>query len=341
MPSRSRPRLEDVAARVGVSTGTVSLVLSNAPGPSAATRERVMAAAADLGYRPDRTASLLARRRACLLGVMLDVRNSFHADLVAEVQDSAEAAGYDVLLSTISPTRDDRRAIETLMDSRCEALILLGPDAPANRLSSLGEQIPVVVVGRRLRSATVDVVRSADDKGLAAAVDHLTGLGHRDIAYVDGGRGTIATDRRSGYLRAMGRHGLRDRIRVVDGGQTEAAGMHAAEDLLSSAARPTAVVTFSDRVALGLLDGLDRRGVRVPEEMSIVGYDDSPTAHLPHVDLTSVSQDTHAQAQRAVAAAVERLDEDRRECLEVVLEPRLVIRHSTAPPYGRSQPAVT
>jgi DNA-binding LacI/PurR family transcriptional regulator len=89
-----------------VSTGTVSLVLSNAPGPSAATRERVMAAAAELGYRPDRTASLLARRRAHLLGVMLDVRSTFHAELVAELHDAAEAAGYDVLLSTVTPTRD-------------------------------------------------------------------------------------------------------------------------------------------------------------------------------------------------------------------------------------------
>src|SRR6185369_16220693 len=129
-----RPRLEDVAARVGVSTGTVSLVLSNAPGPSAATRERVMAAAAELGYRPDRTASLLARRRAHLLGVMLDVRSTFHAELVAELHDAAEAAGYDVLLSTITPTRASRRAIETLVDSRCEALVLLGPDAPTARL---------------------------------------------------------------------------------------------------------------------------------------------------------------------------------------------------------------
>ena len=219
-----RPRLEDVAAKVGVSTGTVSLVLSNAPGPSAATRERVMAAAAELGYRPDRTASLLARRRAHLLGVMLDVRSTFHAELVAELHDAAEAAGYDVLLSTVTPTRDSRRAIETLVDSRCEALVLLGPDAPTARLTTLGEQIPVVVVGRRLRSATLDVVRSADDHGVAAAVDHLVGLGHRDIAFVDGGPGTIATDRRSGYLRAMRRHGLDDRVRVLAGDPTEVAG---------------------------------------------------------------------------------------------------------------------
>lgn len=327
-----RPRLEDVAARVGVSTGTVSLVLSNAPGPSAATRERVIAAATELGYRPDRTASLLARRRAHLLGVMLDVRSTFHAELVAELHDAAEAAGYDVLLSTVTPTRDSRRAIETLMDSRCEALVLLGPDAPTARLNALGEQIPVVVVGRRLRSATLDVVRSADDHGVSAAVDHLVGLGHRDIAFVDGGTGTIATDRRSGYLRAMRRHGLDEQVRVLAGDHTEVAGTSAAKDLVAADAPPTAVVTYNDRVALGLLDGLLRAGVAVPEEMSVVGYDDSPSAHLPHVDLTTVSQDTRRQAENAVQAAIERLDGARTTPRQVVLEPHLVVRRTTSAP---------
>jgi DNA-binding LacI/PurR family transcriptional regulator len=333
---RRRPRLDDVAAKVGVSTGTVSLVLSNAPGPSAATRERVMAAAAELGYRPDRTASLLARRRAHLLGVMLDVRSTFHAELVAELHDAAEAAGYDVLLSTVTPTRDSRRAIETLVDSRCEALVLLAPDAPTPRLTTLGEQIPVVVVGRRLRSTTLDVVRTADDHGVGAAVEHLVELGHRDIAFVDGGQGTIATDRRSGYLRAMRRHGLEDRVRVLAGDQTEVAGTSAAKDLVDGDHPPTAVVTYNDRVALGLLDGLLRAGVAVPEEVSVVGYDDSPSAHLPHVDLTTVSQDTRRQAENAVQAAVERLDAGRTTPRQVVLEPRLVVRRTTSVPRARA-----
>jgi DNA-binding LacI/PurR family transcriptional regulator len=310
----------------------VSLVLNNSAGPSTATRERVLAAAADLGYRPDRTASLLARRRSCLIGAMLDVRNTFHAELVADLHDAAEAAGYDLLLSTITPTRDSRRAIETLMDSRCEALILLGPDAPSSRLTSLGEQMPVVVIGRRLRSTSVDVIRSADEHGVAAAVDHLVGLGHRRIAYADGLRGTIATDRRSGYLRGLRRHGLADAAMVVAGGQTELSGSRAARELLAAEHPPTAVIAFNDRAALGLLDGLLRAGVSVPDAMSVIGYDDSPSAHLPQVDLTTVSQDTRRQAEEAVAAVLERLDGGRTERREVVLEPRLVVRRTTAPP---------
>jgi DNA-binding LacI/PurR family transcriptional regulator len=187
-------------------------------------------------------------------------------------------------------------------------------------------------------------VRTADDHGVAAAVEHLADLGHRDIAFVDGGRGTIATDRRSGYLRAMRRRGLDDRVRVLAGDQTEVAGSSAAQELVGSEHPPTAVVTYNDRVALGLLDGLLRAGVAVPEEVSVVGYDDSPSAHLPHVDLTTVSQDTRRQAENAVQAAVERLDGARTTPRQVVLEPRLVVRRTTSAPRtekGLTRSAVT
>ena len=187
-----RPRLDDVAARVGLSPASVSLVLRNAPGPSEATRQRVFQAAAELGYRADLTASLLARRRTNLLGAMLDVRNTFHAELVEHLHEAADAVGYDLVLSTVTRNRREDRAVETLLDFRCEALILLGPEVPTARLRSLDRLQPVVVVGRRIVGGTLDVVRSADHVGVGLAVDHLTELGHRDITYVDGGTGTIA-----------------------------------------------------------------------------------------------------------------------------------------------------
>jgi DNA-binding LacI/PurR family transcriptional regulator len=328
----SRPRLEDVAVRVGLSPATVSLVLSNAPGPSARTRRRVLAAAGELGYRPDRTASLLARRRSHLLGVLLEVRNSFHAELVEELQAAAEHAGYELVLSTVTRTRDERRAVETLLDFRCEAVILLGPDAPPARLAALGRQLPVIAVGRRVAADGVDVVRTADDQGVAQAVGYLAGLGHRSITYVDGGRGVIAGDRRRGYRTAMRGHGLAGHIRIIPGDHTEESGLRAAAALLRQPRLPTAVLAFNDRCAVGLLDALNRAGVDVPGSVSIVGYDDSPLARLAHVQLTTVSQDTQQQAERAVAAAIERLDDGRSVAREVVLPPRLVVRHTAGPP---------
>ena len=325
-----RPRLSDVAARAGVSAGLVSLVLRHQPGPSEQTRARVFEAAHDLGYRADRTASLLARRRSQHLGVVMDVRNTFHAELVAEMDAAATRRGYDLVLSTLTPTRDERTATENLLDFRCEGLILIGPEDRAGWLTSLGQEQPVVSVGRRLKSDSVDVVRAADDLGVAQAVAHLADLGHRDIAFVDGGRGTIASDRRRGYRQAMRGHGLAERIRIIPGDHTEEAGIRAAPELLNGPA--TAVVASNDRCAVGLLDRLARLGVTVPGSMSVAGYDDSMLARLGHVDLTTVSQDAPGQAGEAITLLAERLDDGRAEPREVVLPPRLVLRGTTAPP---------
>jgi DNA-binding LacI/PurR family transcriptional regulator len=329
-PSR-RPRLDDVAARVGLSPASVSLVLRNAPGPSEATRQRVFQAAADLGYRADMTASLLARRRTNLLGATLDVRNSFHAELVEHLHDAADAVGYDLVLSTVTSTRGEDRAVETLLDFRCEALLLLGPEVGTARLKALDRLRPVVVVGRRIPGGGLDVVRSADHAGVGLAVDHLGDLGHRAIAYVDGGTGTIAADRRRGYRTAMRRRGLGELMNIIPGDHTEESGSRAARTLLR-VGLSSAVITFNDRCALGLLDTLSRDGIDVPGALSVVGYDDSPSAQLAHVSLTSVGQDALHQAEQAVAAAVERLDHGRSTHREVVLTPRLVVRGTTAQP---------
>jgi DNA-binding LacI/PurR family transcriptional regulator len=328
--ARTRPRLHDVALHVGVSTASVSLVLRGAPGPSAETRRRVLEAAAQLGYRPDRTASLLARRRRHLLGVLLNIRNPFHAEIVEAVHTEADHRGYEVVLSTVTRDRDEDRAVEALLDFRCEAVLLLGPDAPAARLADLATRLPVIAVGRRVAGDGIDVVRSADDVGVGLALDHLVALGHRDITFVDGGRGAIAAARRRGYRTAMHRYGLSDR--VIAGDHTEDGGIRAGRALASAADRPSAVVASNDRCAVGLLEAFARAGIDVPTDINIIGYDDSSIARLVHIDLTTINQDAAAQAQHAVAAAVERLDGGRTTRREVVLRPRLVIRGSTGPP---------
>ncbi|GDY50969.1 LacI family DNA-binding transcriptional regulator [Streptomyces violaceusniger] len=326
----SRLRLEDVAARVGLSTASVSLVLRGAPGPSERTRQRVLKAAAELGYQPDRNASLLARRRTRLLGVMVDIHSPFHAELVEHLHTAAEAVGYDLALSTQTRTRDEDTAVETLLAFRSEALILLGPTAPATTLTALDRKAPVIAVGRRIADADLDVVRSADDAGVGQIVDHLAGLGHRSIAYIGGGKGVIATDRRRGYRAAMRRHGLGEHVRVLSGDHTEQAGERAARHLLDDGQPATAVVAFNDQCAIGVLAALSRAGVAVPDEVSVAGYDDDALSRLSCFSLTTVSQGAEEQARCAVAAAVERLDEGRTTPREVVLPPRLVVRGSTA-----------
>jgi Transcriptional regulators len=332
------PTMRDVAAAAGVSKALVSMIFRNAPGPSAQSRAHVLEVAERIGYRPNRTASLLARRRSRHLGLTMTLRDAHQAELAEEVQAAADGCGYEIVLSAVTRGRDERRAIETLLEYRCEALLLIGPTSPVSEIAALAEQVPVVVLGRRVRQPGVTSIRADDGAGMGALVAHLAGLGHRRIAHIDAGEGTIAADRRHGYEAAMREHGLGQYIRTIHGGLTEQDGIAAAERLLATGDLPTAIVACSDPCALGVLDRLTRAGIDVPTRVSVTGYDDFPIARAPRVNLTTVGQETRRQARLAVQAAVECL-ENRNSAggaetrpRETVLPPRLVIRASTAPP---------
>lgn len=307
----------------------MSIVIRKAPGASAATRQRVLQAADELGYRPDTRARLLRSSRTRLLGVVFGVQHAFHGDLVAGLYDAADRAGYQLALSAVTPGRDERRAVGSMLQDRCEALVLLGPQSPTAYLAELAARLPVVVVARAVRCAAVDVVRTADDEGLRQAVDHLVTLGHRRIAHIDGGRAPGAAERRRGYRQEMHRHGLDSQTRVVPGGLSEEDGAAAARALLHGPL-PTAVTVFNDRCATGVLDVLRRAGLSVPGDISVIGYDDSRLARLSHVSLTTVAQDTERLTTLAVTRAVERLNGGTTAQRELVIPPRLVIRTTTA-----------
>src|SRR5664279_953361 len=330
-PGRDRrPTLADVAARAGVSTALVSTVMRDVPGASAATRQRILQAAQEIGYRPDSRARLLRSNRSRLIGVTFGVQHAFHGDLVSGLYEAADAAGYEIALSAVTPRRDERRAVGSLLQDRCEAMILLGPESRVRYLAELAERCPVVVVARAVNDRAVDVVRTADDEGLRQAVDHLVALGHRRIAHVDGGRAPGAAQRRRGYRQAMHRHGLDAEIHIVPGGLTEEDGAEAARELLALTPRPTAVAVFNDRSATGLLDVFRNAGVRVPQDISVVGFDDSRLARLSHVDLTTVAQDAGRMARLAVGRAIDRLDGTATGGREIVIPPRLIRRGTTA-----------
>jgi DNA-binding LacI/PurR family transcriptional regulator len=323
--------MANVAAAAGVSKALVSIVFRGAAGASEATRARVFQAAERLGYRTNRTASLLKLHRTRHLGVTMNVRNAFHAELIEGIQEAADREGYQIVLSTVTENHGERRAVETLLEFRCESLILLGSELSKPMLDDLATNVPVVLVGRRAAIDTVDVVRTADDKGLRLVVDHLVGLGHHDIAHIDGGRHTISADRRRGYRTAMRRNNEARHVRILGGGTGEVDGWRAAEELLRGDQLPTAVTTFNDHCALGLIDRLTRAGVAVPDAMSVAGYDNAPIAQYAAINLTTVSQEAPVQAQWAVRAAVERLEGVRHDTRESILEPRLIVRGSTGP----------
>jgi DNA-binding LacI/PurR family transcriptional regulator len=323
-----RPTLEDVATQAGVSRALVSIVMRGAPGASADTRERVLQVAADIGYRPDARARMLARGSSRLIGVVFGAAGSFHLELLDGVYSAADGSGYDVILSALTPSRDERRAVETLLDFRCEGVILFGPETDAPVLAG---RLPVVVVGWEVDDPAVDVVRSSDDEGMHAAVDHLVALGHRAIAHVDGGAGPVSAARRRAYHAAMRHHGLESHVRVLDGGFRQEHGIAAARAIVDEGPSATAVVAFNDDVAVGLAESFHRAGVAVPRDVSIVGWDDSSLARLPYLDLTSVRQDVAEMTRLAVERSAARIAGQEIAEREIVLSPELIVRSSTGP----------
>jgi DNA-binding LacI/PurR family transcriptional regulator len=332
-----RPTMRDVAARVGVSQALVSLVFRNAPGASAKTRERVFQAAAELGYRPDTAAQVLRRNRSRHIGVLFTMRQPFDVDLVEAIYRAAERCGYQVVLGPLGVGRTDRQAVEELLAYRSEAMILSGTTTKATQLARVADQMPVVDIGRRFTGDSVDVVRVADERGARLAVDHLVSLGHRSIVHIDGGYLPAAARRRRGYRQAMQRHRLRDEIRILSGDYTEESGATAARRLLDDVQLPTGIFTANDRCAHGVLDTLTRARVDVPGDISVVGYDDSETARLSFVNLTTVRQDATQMAEQAVQAIIERLDHGRIEAKEIVIDPTLVVRGTTGPPRSDNE----
>ncbi|MGW2378633.1 LacI family DNA-binding transcriptional regulator [Streptomyces sp. NPDC001658] len=327
--------MADVAAKAGVSRALVSIVFRNQPGASEETRQRVLRVADEIGYRPDSAARLLARGRSRTIGVMFTVHQTFHTDLIEGIYPEAERLGYDVLLSAAAQGRSEEKAVEALLGHRCEALILLGPDAEPDYLDELGKRAVTVSVSRRVPGARVDFVHSAEGKGVRQAMDHLVELGHRRIVHVDGGRGPGSAERRRSYRASMRRHGLEAEARVIPGAHTEESGIETGRLLLAERDRgqslPTAVLAGNDRCAMGLLMALTRSGVEVPRDLSVVGYDDSHLSHLMPIGLTTVRQDAGLMAEHAVRFAVERLRDPESEPREAVLDPKLVVRGSSGP----------
>ena len=324
--------MEDVAARAGVSRALVSIVFRGVAGASEETRARVLAAAADLDYRPDTRASRLGRGRTRMLGVTFAVGHAFHGEVLRSLYTEADAVGYEVVLSGVTPDRSEGDAVDTLLAERCEGLVLVGSDLSTAAMARLAERLPVVSVLRPARAAGVGVVRTDDALGMRLAVGHLRDLGHERIALLDGGRAPGAAERRQGYRRGMhsapGLHAL-----VMPGGLTELDGAAAARAFLAmSAPRPTGVVAFNDRCALGFVDVVRQAGVRVPEDVSVVGFDDIEQAGYPHVALTTVRQDAARLGAEAVRAVTGRLDDaGTAEPTGAVIEPELVVRSSTGP----------
>jgi len=331
-----RPTIVDVAARAGVSKSLVSLVMRDSPRVGERSRDAVLKAAGELGYRPNAVARSLVRQSSGVFGCILsDLHNPFFADVADGIEEAAVAVGYRALLSAgfLDPKRE-ATAVDTLLELQADGLIMLGPMMGMGAIEASARHIPVVVVGHKTKARTMDSVRNDDEAGAEAVVDHLVALGHQRIAHIHAGSVGGSRGRRRGYEAAMTRHGLSGHIRSVRGAFTEAGGQSAMQVVIENCDLPTAVFVANDFAAMGALAALDAAGIRVPEDVSIVGYDDIITSHSPRVALTTVAQPSVEMGRTAVNLLIERSEQGRAEPRHIVLAPRLVVRGTTAGPMA-------
>lgn len=303
-----RVTISTVAARCGRSISTVSAALNGATGVAPATRDEILAVAAELGYNADPRARLLRQRRTGLIGASFDINQDFQGGIVDGLYRSCAQLGRSLVLAASTPHRDEAEGLRSLLTERCEGLILVDPWVGHDVVADAAARVPLVMVCRESGLPNADLVRSRDDVGITALVDHLVLTGRRRITHIDGGRASSAPMRRATFLAAMAEHGLGGQARVLEGGSDEESGTRAVRVILDAGDLPDAILCFNDHQAIGALMELRRCGARVPEDVAVTGYDGIPATGLTAFSVTTIEQDALLLAEVAVRALVARME---------------------------------
>ncbi|MFI6039622.1 LacI family DNA-binding transcriptional regulator [Streptomyces sp. NPDC051315] len=332
--------ITDVARAAGVSASTVSRALRGRAGVSEEVRAQIAAVAAQLGYTASRSASSLASGRTFTIGVVAPyIGRWFFGTVLDAAEKVFSAAGYDVLLYNLGSPETRKRFLTNLpVRKRVDAVLsLLIPDEEeARALRSLGVPLATTVGVARDGFTVVGI----DDRaGAESAVRHLVNLGHRRIGMISGAseplHWTTPVDRRRAYLDVLADAGIaHDPALEADGGYTVEGGERAMTELLAVSRPPTAVFAQSDEMAMGALRALRRHRLRVPDDVSVVGFDDHELADV--IGLTTVAQPVAGQGAEAARLLLRRLDEPDADLPGHVQMPiRFVLRDTTAPPDPR------
>lgn len=325
--------IKDIAKAAGVSPSTVSRALSDHPRISDETKERIRRLAQETGYTPSLLARSLVTRDTATIGVVITrASDPFLTHLVASIEEVAQEQGYSVLMSS-SYTDPDREleVVGAFHGRRTSGIIVIGSQIDVGYLQ-MRDRFPLPIVLTNCRTYPYSV--STDNPaGARRAVEHLVQLGHRRVAYIANRRSQRTNlDRLAGYQRVLAENGIpaKEDI-IVEGDGTLLGGNRAARILLSRTQPPTAVFCFNDMTALGVLSALREARIRVPDAMSVVGFDDVEFATYCYPRLTTVRQPTDLMGQRVIHMLLE-LIQGQEDVEPEVLPTELVIRESTGPP---------
>ncbi|HBH58332.1 MAG TPA: LacI family transcriptional regulator [Arthrobacter bacterium] len=330
-PKTRRPTIYDVAKQAGVSPSLVSLVLQNPARVSDKRREAVQTAISDLGYRPSRAATTLASSRTKSIGLVIDdYRNLWFVDLLRGMEAVLTDHGYQVMLADSRPGENRiREAADGLLAMHVDGLVIAA-EPSASMLAGTG--VPTVVAGWRDGvPAGADLITNDDDGGGGMAASHLLGLGHTRIGHLSGSGGAAA-HRRAGFRGRLQESGVEPLIGGEAGGTSEEDGYNSACWLLDHHPDITAIFAANDTMALGALGAIKARGLAVPADISLIGYDNSTLAKSRYLELTSVDNRSDLVGVDVAKALLARIQDSAVGPQRKLIEPALIVRGTTARP---------
>ena len=333
--SPRKPTVADVAAAAGVSVGTVSHVLTRSHTVRPATRDRVVLAMEQLGFRPNQVARALVRHQTNTVGMVIpDIANPFFGELARGAEDVLGVADYATVFgNSDNDAKKEDRYLKDFDERRVDGLIVvIAAEAHSDDLRRLSAEIPTVVVDRAVAGWEGDLVVGDNRAGMGLAVRHLASLGHRRVALVNGDlRLSTARERGEGFALTAAEENL-EVLSVTDGAFTLESGYEQIIALLRGPRLPTAVCAANDLLALGVLSGATEVGCRVPEDLSVVGFDDIAYARLARPSLTTIRQTSYDMGAEAARLLLGRISSNGLSARRIVMPPQLVVRASTASP---------
>jgi LacI family fructose operon transcriptional repressor len=323
--------IRDVASHAGVSVATVSRVLSNQLNVRPDTRELVLKAIDELGYRPNRIAGSLRRQKTNVIAIIVsDIRNPFFTAITRAIEDVANQKQMSVFICNTDENPDkERRYLDTLLDEHVAGIIISPTPSPKNHFQAILEHdTALVLIDRRIEGADADHVLSDNMTSAEVLTDHLIAQGYRRIAAAIGlEKSTTGCERMLGYERSMRNHGLKPQGAFIKPSQSD--GEAIVRQWLDSDSPPDAIFTGNSLITMGAFTAIRSSGLRIPDDLGLAGFDE--TIWTPHVasGITVISQPTHELGRTAAELLFQRIEEPNRPTKEVILKGTLIIRAST------------
>lgn len=327
-------RIEDVARQAGVSTATVSRVLSGKPYVSDAVRQRVLDAIGELNYHPSRVARSLRVQRSSIIGLIIsDIQNPFFTAIVRAVEDVAQQRGYSVILCNSDEDVEKELTYIQLMLAEQVSGMIVSPTASNNEVYRrlVERRVPVVAIDRRADDVPMDMVVGDNVSAAHQLVSHLIENGYRRIGAVLGiPEASTGAERYQGYQEALLEHGLPLAPELVRSGMPRSQnGYELTLELLGQTLRPDAIFTGNNLLTIGALRAIHELGLRIPDDIAVAGFDELDWMFLVKPALTVVMQPTYEMGRQAAELLLARIDDPERPPQQVVLQPTIKVRESS------------